>query len=131
MTQRRMEPEQKFSSESGMQLPQVDVYKLETKFANGYHFTVVCVIVFSVTLGAMDHRVVLILFLLLFTVQSSPFEKSSTDLTRRLPRRFDCTSFCRTTGYEGVIGGCRCGYVLFVKRKSPATLAAGRESDKD
>ena len=66
------------------------------------------------------HRVILFLFMLLFVLpaHSLPFEKSRMDMIRRIPRRFDCTSFCRTTGYEGVIGGCRCGYVLFVKKKS-------------
>lgn len=37
-------------------------------------------------------------------------------ITSRNIRRFDCSGFCRATGFDGIIGGCRCGYVLFVKR---------------
>lgn len=36
---------------------------------------------------------------------------------RRL-RQFDCTDFCRATGFDGVVGGCRCGYTLFVKKRA-------------
>lgn len=32
-------------------------------------------------------------------------------------RRLDCNTFCRETRFHGILGGCRCGYVLFVKRK--------------
>ena len=37
-------------------------------------------------------------------------------ITVRNIRRFDCSGFCRATGFDGIVGGCRCGYVLFVKR---------------
>ena len=46
------------------------------------------------------------LLILLLVLPQSP-EASS---------RFDCSSFCRATGYHGMMGGCHCGYVLFAKR---------------
>ena len=58
----------------------------------------------------------LILFPLKFAECAVTFDEGVPQPLHRLSRRFDCSSFCRSTGYHGVIGGCRCGYVLFAKR---------------
>lgn len=31
--------------------------------------------------------------------------------------RIDCNTFCRASRFHGILGGCRCGYVLFVKKR--------------
>lgn len=33
-------------------------------------------------------------------------------------KRFDCQMFCRTTGYNGMVGGCRCSFTLFTAKRS-------------
>ena len=35
--------------------------------------------------------------------------------------RIDCNTFCRASRFHGILGGCRCGYVLFVKRNEQET----------
>ncbi|KAK7079753.1 hypothetical protein SK128_017705, partial [Halocaridina rubra] len=33
-------------------------------------------------------------------------------------KRFDCQMFCRTTGFSGMVGGCRCSFTLFTAKRS-------------
>ena len=55
-----------------------------------------------------------------------PMEPSSTKksswLKPRKLRRFDCYHFCTSTGFQGIIGGCKCGFVLF-KRKREKSIS--------
>lgn len=43
-----------------------------------------------------------------------------TDCT--LAKRFDCELFCRTTGFHGNVGGCRCSFTLFTSKRRDNTL---------
>ena len=42
--------------------------------------------------------------------------KNRSCIKPRNVRKFDCGRFCKTTGFDGIIGGCRCGYILFTKK---------------
>ncbi|XP_069996004.1 uncharacterized protein [Penaeus vannamei] len=33
-------------------------------------------------------------------------------------KRFDCQMFCRTTGFSGMVGGCRCSFTLFTAKRA-------------
>ncbi|XP_076031082.1 uncharacterized protein LOC143019328 [Oratosquilla oratoria] len=33
-------------------------------------------------------------------------------------KRFDCKMFCRTSGFTGMVGGCRCSFTLFTAKRS-------------
>ncbi|XP_042204068.1 uncharacterized protein LOC121853778 [Homarus americanus] len=35
-----------------------------------------------------------------------------------LAKRFDCQMFCRTTGFNGMVGGCRCSFTLFTAKRA-------------
>ncbi|XP_068217382.1 uncharacterized protein [Palaemon carinicauda] len=35
-----------------------------------------------------------------------------------MAKRFDCQMFCRTTGFSGMVGGCRCSFTLFTAKRS-------------
>ncbi|KAK4326539.1 hypothetical protein Pmani_002942 [Petrolisthes manimaculis] len=35
-----------------------------------------------------------------------------------LAKRFDCRMFCRSTGFTGMVGGCRCSFTLFTAKRS-------------
>ena len=33
-------------------------------------------------------------------------------------KRFDCSVFCKSTGFSGVVGGCRCSFTLFTSKRA-------------
>ncbi|XP_037080324.1 uncharacterized protein LOC119101148 [Pollicipes pollicipes] len=44
-------------------------------------------------------------------------------------KRFDCQVFCKSTGFSGMIGGCRCSFTLFTsKRSQRARVAPGLDA---
>ena len=68
-----------------------------------------------------DKNLLLVLFVLMVAalpLASADQRVKIMDLMGPMSRRFDCSSFCRATGYHGVMGGCRCGFILFAKRTS-------------
>ncbi|KAK8404045.1 hypothetical protein O3P69_000246 [Scylla paramamosain] len=57
---------------------------------------------------AMSPGLVVLLTLVLVSAAPSPSQG----------KRFDCRMFCRSTGFRGSVGGCRCSFTLFTAKRS-------------
>lgn len=58
----------------------------------------------------------IILFVTFANILLSVNSEPSRTITRYY--KIDCDLFCRASRFHGIIGGCRCGYILFVKRSN-------------